>query len=123
MSGTSIIAPSIDPAEALAPFADRDLIPFAEFGEPLGFNRGRRDYAIRKGIVLTTARPGESRAGRPNGAHLITRDEALLILSAVILAGVIGVAVTAMIKTLRNSGATFTTDGLFLPLSGLRAAA
>ncbi len=108
----------IDPVEALAPFGDSEVIPLPEFGEPLGLNRGRRNYAVQKGIIRTVPGPGVGGRGR-GGCHMISRDEALLILASVALAAVIGVTVATMIRTLRDSGASFTADGVFVPLKGL----
>ena len=109
----------ISPVDVLARFGDSELIPLPDLGEPIGLDRSKRDYAVTKGIIKTAQPKNTSRAGRPNGCHMVTREEALLILAAAALAAAIGVAIVTVIKSLRKSGCTVTPDGLLVPLKGL----
>lgn len=103
-----------DIAETLAAFGDDELIPLRDVGDAVGLKRGMQDYAVRRSIIV----PAETRG--PNGRYLVTRDEALLILAAAVLAVAVGAALVTVIKTLRNSGATVTPAGVLLPLDGLK---
>lgn len=111
---------TISPAELMARFGDSELIPLPELGEPIGLDRSRRDYAVTRGIIKTAQDRNTSRAGRPNGCHMVTREEAMLILAAAALAAAIGVALVTVIRTLRNSGCSVTAEGLLIPLKGLK---
>lgn len=117
MMGMSVAL--IDPAEALAPFGDADVIPLPDVANYVGMQRNTRTYAVEKGIIHTTTGPGAAGRGRA-GSYVVTRDEALLIIVSAALAATIGVAVVTVIRTLRNSGASITADSVTIPLSGLK---
>ena len=109
---------TVDRVDALSPFGDRDLIPLPEIGNYLGMPRATRNALVSKGLVRTTVAPGETRSARGRKV-LVTRDEALLIIAAALMAAALGIALVTAIRGLRNSGAVLTADALTIPLSGL----
>ena len=68
------------------------------------------DQAVRNGLV-----PVQRKGGRGNARH-ITVDDALLVLAVATLAFAAGMAFGAMLRALRQSGATVTPAGLTIPL-------
>lgn len=113
---------TLDPVSALEHLTDDELIPLPILADSIGLNRGQRDYAVRKGIIKTAQAPKTSRAGRPNGCHMVTKEEGLLLLACAALASAIGIALVTVVRTLRDSGCRITPDGLLVPLQGLSLA-
>lgn len=108
----------IDPTEILSSLGDCDVFPLPVIGDYVGMSRDTRDYAVRKGLIQTTAGPKVPGRGKSRSL-LITRDEAILIIVSAALAISIGIAVTTVIRTLRNSGATIGSGGVTIPLTSL----
>jgi hypothetical protein len=109
---------TIDPAEALAPFGDSAVIPLPEIGAYLGWNRDTRNDLVKNNLIHTATFP--ETPGRTRGRKvLVDRDEALLIITAALLASALGLAIATVIRGLRNSEATITADTVNIPLPGL----
>ena len=109
---------AIDPAAALAPFGDVEVIPLSRLGDHLGMSRNARNDLVIKGLIHPTIDPNDHRRARGRRV-LVDRDEALLIVAAALLAAALGVAIATVIRGLRNSGVILTADAVTIPLSGL----
>lgn len=97
-------------AEILAEWEGREVIPLPDLGARVGLDRGRQEYAIRKGIIHPSGKRGA------NGRHTVTWDEAALIVAAALLAALGGIALVTLIKSLREVGAQVTPAGITIPL-------
>jgi hypothetical protein len=69
------------------------------------------DVATRNGLI-----PVVRQGGRGNARH-ITLDDALLIIAVAALAVAAGLAFGAMLRAVRDTGATITPAGLTIPLA------
>lgn len=99
--------------DALAPYGTRDLIPLPDIGRSVGLDADRQYYAVRKGLIHPASKRG------PNGRYLITRDEAVFILTAAALALAAGIAVVTMLRTLRAAGAKVSGSAITIPVGAL----
>lgn len=111
---------AIDPAAALAPFGDVEVIPLSRLGDHLGMTRNARNDLVIKGLIRPTIDPNDHRRARGRRV-LVDRDEALLIVAAALLAAALGIAIATVIRGLRNSGVILTADAVTIPLSGLNS--
>lgn len=100
-------------ADVLAPYSGRDLIPLPEIGRAVGLDAPRQTYAVTKGLI----HPADKRG--PNGRYLVTRDEAVFILTAAALALAAGIAIVTMIRTLRAAGAKVSGSAITIPVGAL----
>jgi hypothetical protein len=95
----------------------QDLLPLPDVARSVGLDRNSQHYAIRHGVITPARKRGA------NGRYLITREDALLLLAAALVAAAAGIAIVTALRGLRSAGATATSaDSIVIPL-GLGTAA
>lgn len=102
-------------SEVLEQFAGRETVPLPEVARAVDMSRTTREFAIRSGAIKPCAGGGQGRA------HLLAWDEVVLIVTAAALAAAATVAVTVMIRALRESGATVGPSAVVIPIGGAAA--
>ena len=103
----------MDASEVLARWQGRDTVPLSEVARAVNMTRPTQDFAVREGFIKPL---GERRQGK---AHVIGWDEVVLIVAAAALAYTAGVAITAVLKILRESGATIAGGNVVIPVGGV----
>jgi hypothetical protein len=89
-------------SDSYAPLLDlyrsRERVSLAEVGEAVGMDRSARSRAVKDGSVHPVGRAGLG------GGYVITRDDALLIVVAAMIAVAAGIAVATALRGLAGSG-------------------
>jgi hypothetical protein len=98
-------------ADVLTRWEGQDLIPLPDLAHEVGLNRGTLHYARKTGAII----PDPTRRGR-NGRHMITWEQALLIVAAAALAAAAGIALVTALHALRGAGAQVANGGVMIPL-------
>jgi hypothetical protein len=91
---------SLDVAAILAELEQGELVRLPEFGPKIGMGEQARKYAIREGLIDAT--PGRCRSE----GYSVTRDEAVTLLLAAVLAIAAGVAVAVTLRGMKGAGLT-----------------
>jgi hypothetical protein len=96
--------------DVLARWEGQELVPLPDLAHAVGLTRGTLHYARQNGLIVPVKRRG------PNGRHLITWDQAVLIVAAAIVAAAAGIAIVTAIHALRGAGATVADGAVVIPL-------
>jgi hypothetical protein len=82
----------------LSELPEGEAIPLPWVRERVGWSYREQSYAVQSGAIRPLPRKG------PHGGYRVTRDDAILILVASLLAAAAGVAIVAMIRALQGTG-------------------
>jgi hypothetical protein len=100
-------------SESYTPLLDlyggRERVLLAEVGEAVGMDASSRSRAVKDGSVHPVGRAGLG------GGYVITRDDALLIVIAAMVAVAAGIAVVTALRGLAGSGLSGSTLAAALP--------
>jgi hypothetical protein len=81
--------------------AEAERVKLADLSRTIGWDRASQSHAIREGLLdAKQARPG------PGNPYSVTRDDAITLLLAALLAVAAGVAIAAMLRGLKAQGVT-----------------
>ena len=97
-------------SEILDQWQGRETVPLPEVARAVNMSRSTRGFAIETGAIRPCAGGGK---GKP---YLLAWDEVVLIVAAAALAAAAGVAVTVIIRALRESGVQVSPTGVTIPL-------
>lgn len=96
--------------DVLSRWEGQDLVPLPDLAYSVGLNRGTLHVVRKQGLIT----PAEKRG--PNGRHLITWDQALLLVAAALVAAAAGIAIVTALQALRGSGAKVADGAVVIPL-------
>jgi hypothetical protein len=97
-------------AEMLKPWQGQELVPLPDLARSVGLDRNAQHYAMRHGMFTPATKRGR------NGRYLITWDDAILIVTAAIVAAAAGIAIVTALHALRGAGAQVSGDVVTIPL-------
>lgn len=90
----------LDVAATLAEIEQREFVSLPELGAKIGLGQQARKYAIREGLI-----EGQQMGGQGN-PYQVTRDEAVTLLFAAVVAFAAGVAIATILRGLKGAGVT-----------------
>lgn len=96
--------------EILEQWQGRETVRLSEVARAVDMPRSTRDFAVRTGAIKPSTRKGRG------SAVLLEWEEVVLIVAAAALAAAAGVAVTVIIRALRESGVQVSPAGVTIPL-------
>lgn len=85
-------------------------MPLPEVAHAVGLPRGTRDVLVRDGAIKPCGGGGR---GKP---YLISWDDVVLVVTAVVLAAAAGITITVAIRALRNTGARVINGAITIPV-------
>jgi len=97
-------------SDVLAPWRGQEYVPLPDLARAVGMPKHIVQYARQNKIIVPAERRG------PNGRHLVTWEQALLIVAAAALAAAAGIAIVTAIYALKNAGARVTDSAVVIPL-------